>query len=117
MEDPSHLLKTELRAELDYYQPQRSKYYGTVTVLILLWQDDDLGCLIEANQFSAFLKLHFNYQVQLFFIPSNRPETSLSRAISDFLYDHGSLGNLVLLYYTGHGDPDLEGDRQAVWAA
>ncbi|KAL8754111.1 MAG: hypothetical protein Q9199_004578 [Rusavskia elegans] len=117
MEDEGFSLKTEFSAALGHYQPQRTKYYNAVTVLMLLWQDDDLGCLAEVKQFSASLQSHFGYKVQLFFIPSIRPEASLCRAISDFLYDYGSSGNLVMLFYAGHGDPDLGGERQAVWAA
>lgn len=117
MEDQVFVLKAELSTELGHYQSSRAKYYHAVTVLMLLWQEDDLGCLAEAQQFFALLHSHFGYQVQMFFIPSDRSEASLGRAVTEFLFKYASCGNLVLLYYTGHGDPDLGGDRQAVWAA
>lgn len=111
------ILQTELTSELDRFQPRRGKDYDAVSVLLLVWQDDDLGCLSEAKQFSALLETDFCYSVREFLIPSDRPQASLNRAISDFLYSNGSHGNLVLIYYAGHGDPDLDGERDAVWAA
>lgn len=109
--------QTELASELDRFQPRRGKDYAAVSVLMLLWQDDDLGCLAEVKQFSSLLETDFRYSVRQFLIPSDRPHASLNRAVSDFLYSNGSYGNLVLIYYAGHGDPDLEGERDAVWAA
>ena len=110
-------LKADLTARLRQYRPQRGRYYKMVTALMLLWQDDDLGCLAEVQQFSAILRTDFGYRVQLFSIPTDRPQDSLNRAVSDFLYRYGAFGNLILIYYAGHGDPDLGGERQAVWAA
>ena len=84
---------------------------------MIVWEDDDLGCIQEAKQLSIVLQEKFHYEVRQFLIPSERPQPSLSRAISDFLYQYGSPGNLALIYYGGHGDPDLDGEKDAVWAA
>ncbi len=111
------LLQAHLSSELEHYLPQRNKYYNAVTALMLLWEEDDLDCIREVRQFSLLLEERFHYKVRQFLIPSDRPQTSLNRAISDFLYSYGSRGNLILIYYGGHGDPDLEGEREAVWAA
>lgn len=110
-------LQAELTSELEHYQPRRGRDYAAVTALMLVWEDDDLGCIKEVRQLSILLEEKFHYQVRQFLIPSERPQSSLSRAISDFLYHYGSPGNLALIYYGGHGDPDLEGERDAVWAA
>jgi hypothetical protein len=42
-------LQTELTSELDRFQQRRDRYYDDVSVLMLVWQDDDLGCLAEVN--------------------------------------------------------------------
>ena len=110
-------LQAELTSELETYQPRRGGNYAAVTALMLVWEDDDLGCIQEAKQLSIILQEKFHYEVCQFLIPSERPQPSLSRAISDFLYQYGSLGNLALIYYGGHGDPDLDGEKDAVWAA
>ena len=117
MSQSASALQDELTAELDRYQPFRGSYYAAVTALMLVWQDDDLGCINEVRELSVILEQVFHYTVRQFLIPSERSQASLGRAVSDFLYDHGSCGNLVLIYYGGHGDPDLEGGKEAVWAA
>lgn len=110
-------LQAELTSELEQYQPRRGSDYVAVTALMLVWEDDDLGCAEEVKQLSIVLEEKFHYKVRQFLIPSERPQPSLSRAMSDFLYHYGSPGNLALIYYGGHGDPDLEGEKDAVWAA
>ena len=110
-------LQAELTSELERYQPRRGGDYAAVTALMLAWEDDDLGCIQEVKQLSCVLQEKFHYEVRQFLIPSDRPQPSLSRAISDFLYQYGSPGNLALIYYGGHGDPDLDGEKEAVWAA
>ena len=115
--EATDFLRAELSNELERYQSRRSYGYFSITVLILLWEDDDLNCMKEVKLLSAMFKDRFHYEVRQFLIPSERPQDSLNRAISDFVYTFGAKDNLLLVYYAGHGDPDLEGDREAVWAA
>lgn len=118
--EPSHsvsALRLEFNTELEQYQHRRRNEYAAVTALMLSWEDDDLDCIEEIKQLSTTLRKHFQYTIRQFMIPTQRSQASLFRAISDFLYNFGSSGNLVLIYYGGHGDPDLSGERDAVWAA
>ena len=58
-----------------------------------------------------------NFSVHQFLIPSEKSQACLSRAVLEFTYSYGSCGSLILVYDAGHGDPALDGDRQAAWAA
>lgn len=114
---PTLGLQAKLNTGLEQYRQRRRNDYAAVSVLMLLWEDDDLGCIEEVKQLSAIFRETFHYTVRQFLIPTERPQSSLCRVVSDFIYEFGSSGNLVLVYYGGHGDPDLNGDREAVWAA
>ena len=88
-----------------------------MNALMLLWEDDDLNCIQEVKQFSTLLDKKFRFNVRQFLIPSSRPQDALNKAVGEFLYSFGTHDCLIVVYYAGHGDPDLDGDREAIWAA
>jgi hypothetical protein len=108
---------TQLSNDLVNYSFVESPYYNSATVLALSWEEDDLGVIREIRQLSTLFRELLNFEFRRFIIPSERSQAILSRAISDFVYEFGGEGNLIIIYYGGHGDPDLDGDRQSVWAA
>ncbi len=83
-------------------------------MLLVRWEDDDLGVGTEVDCIAAVFKRDYNFQVEQFTIPVERSLWFLSRTISDWvdLYDHDDA--LLILYYAGHGRISNSG-RTAIW--
>lgn len=94
--------------------------YNTVGVLTLYWQQDDFqpSCQEESQKIISLFRDEFHYSVEEFAIPMevDKCEDQLGLAISRFKCDYNSVGNLMIVYYSGHGDRDQTNDK-AVWAA
>ena len=51
----------------------------------------------------------FNYITKIFEMDLARsPELQLKKAVLDFAYEHHGPKNLLIVYYTGHGEYDSE---------
>ncbi|KAL9610414.1 MAG: hypothetical protein Q9167_004869 [Letrouitia subvulpina] len=111
-----HLLADELNQSL------RSGFlhsgeYESVNVLLMHWEDDDLGCLEELNMVKSFFEDSWHYNVHILSIPSERSQAALQSDLSQFILLYGStVQSLLVIYYAGHGDPSLDRKR-AIWAA
>lgn len=103
---------------LEQFQPQREQRYAAVTVLLLSWKDNDLRLLDEELQeLEDLFRNSFQYLVTRYQIPSKSPQYQLGKHMSDFLIDHGTEGNLIIVYYGGHGSPPKNGSTDCEWAA
>ena len=110
-------LKYELTQGLSKYTARGTREYESVRVLLLFWADDDLGVLREVLDVTAMFRDVFHYDVIQFVIPSERSEASLSREINSFVYEYGLEDSLLIIYYSGHADPDRDGNQESIWAA
>lgn len=110
-------LRSEFEDRIRRYNARNGYEYATVAVLVMFWQDDDLGVFEEIKQLSSLFSNVYNFTVRQFVIPSYRAEAALTRGVGDFVYEFGGDDSLIILYYGGHGDPDRNGDKQSVWAA
>ena len=91
--------------------------YDSVNVLLVYWEDDDLGCLEEINAVKLFFEDVLQYNVHIRPIPTMRSQAALQSDLSQFVLLYGStVQSLLIIYYAGHGDPSLDRKR-AVWAA
>lgn len=97
--------------------------YDRVGVLVLCWAEDDfaISCKIEAQRIVDLLKKRFRYEVETCLIPaenSRAARNALEETVVRFKrrYDVDGEANLMIVYYTGHADPD-ERRGKAVWAA
>ena len=95
----------------------RSGEYDAVNVLLIHWEDDDLGCIKEIEMVKSFFEDACHYDVHILPIPSERSQAALQSDLSQFVLLYGSRAqSLLLIYYAGHGDPSVDRKR-AVWAA
>ena len=91
--------------------------YDRVNVLLVYWEDDDLGCLEEMNAVKSFFEDALRYDVHVLSIPSERSQAALQSDLSRLVLLYGStVQSLLFIYYAGHGDPSLD-KRRAIWAA
>jgi hypothetical protein len=100
--------------------PPAAPYYERVDVLLLYWEDDDLGCLKEVKKVQDTFQRIFHYGTKLFMIPSQLSQARLQAELSNFVLNSTSKSGLTIVYYAGHGDPDDESDmrlRKLIWAA
>lgn len=106
----------DLSAALSAAWPTRHESrYRDVQVLILSWEDDDLGVSKEIDDLrSTFLHL-FHYGVTEWKIPQHKPERKLNLEVGDFLEQYDSKDRLLVVYYAGHGF--LNEQRVPMWAA
>ncbi len=98
--------------------PTRGFPYSKAAVLILYWAEDDFRppCEEEAREIQELFSQQFIYDTVVFRIPSENSRNALEKAVVDFKYANDASSSLMIIYYSGHGDPD--GKRgKAVWAA
>ena len=75
--------------------------YTRVEVLLLRWEDDDLGVVTELEALRHVFEDLYGYGVQSYEIPGEKPDKALKRRVLDFL-DFDEDGTLLVVYYAGH---------------
>ena len=91
---------------------RKSRYTG-VFVLLLSWEDDNLGVTSEINELKDVFNQRYNFKTEEWKIPSNRSHNKLGRRLLEFL-DHEGKENLLIVYYGGHGF--MDDNRQCIWS-
>ena len=93
----------------------RSRFsrYCDVYVLLLSWEDDDLGVEGEIDDLEAAFRDIYRYRVGRWKIPRSRSHNALVHQIIQALGDFESNDKLFITYYGGHGF--MNDDRQCVW--
>lgn len=99
------------------YKHLRTKHYETVSVLLLYWKDDDLGCAAEVDDLGRVFRNDFNYSVGSYRIPSRDPQSSLNLKMAQFISECGGDNNLIIVYYGGHGGLENPEETSCTWAA
>ena len=99
--------------------PRESRRYAKVHVLLLRWQEDDLGTEKEINDLEEILKGLYNYETERFVIPSDDSTIQLEDALNDFRRARDGEANLLILYYGGHGALEHRSDHagRSIWKA
>lgn len=87
--------------------------YREVYVLLLSWEDDDLGVRNEIRRLEAVFRDFYGYTVEQWKIPSRVSHNALVYRIMQSLQDFESNDKLFITYYGGHGY--MNDDRQCVW--
>jgi hypothetical protein len=112
------VLRQGLQRDLDKTFLHGDGVYDSVAVLILYWEKDDFtfSCAKEAEQVQQLFEVDLRYHTESFRIPLVNSYNKLEHRISTFKSVHDSESALLIIYYSGHGDPD---DRRskAVWTA
>ncbi|KAH7370074.1 hypothetical protein BKA65DRAFT_487637 [Rhexocercosporidium sp. MPI-PUGE-AT-0058] len=90
--------------------------YCKVQVLLLKWQDDDLGVETELKDLGHVFADLFHYGVDVFDIPSEKPDKALKRRVFDFL-ENDADETLLILYYAGHARSSIQANEAPIWIA
>ncbi|KAF2647154.1 hypothetical protein K491DRAFT_763840 [Lophiostoma macrostomum CBS 122681] len=108
-----------LRDALAQYRPRRQQRYSTVNVLLLTWAEDEIGIEDEVVELKRVFSEEFNYFVWRYEIPSKESQVELRIQIESFIGLWGSTDeNLVIVFYTGHGGPNLDNQSsEFIWSA
>ncbi len=88
--------------------------YKEAHVLLLSWEDDDLGVIDEVNDLQDVFRQSYNYKTDMWKIPGTRSHNSLATRILQFLADYEAKDSLLIVYYGGHGL--MNDDRQCIWS-
>ena len=88
--------------------------YQAAHVLLLSWEDDDLGVLQQSDRLSGVFRDCYGFETEDWFIPSQNSHSALGKKLQGFAETGAKEGALLILYYGGHGF--LNTDRQLVWA-
>jgi hypothetical protein len=88
------------------------KRYKEAHVLLLSWEGGDSRMYDQLCQLQEVFDILYNYEVEEWKIPPTKPHTKLNEKILEFL-THDQIGNLLVVYYAGHGGIDK--DRDSVW--
>jgi hypothetical protein len=121
--DNIDVLTSGLQQNLTKVFRSKSSPYDRVGVLVLCWAEDDfpISCRAEALKIADVMGNGYRFEVETFLIPvenSRAAQNSLEEAVVGFKrkYDVDGEANLMIVYYSGHADPD-ERRGKAVWAA
>ena len=112
----SALLASELSQSLQSGFPHSGEY-DSINVLLVYWENDDMGCSEEITAVRSFFEESWRYKVHILPIPAERSQAALQSDLSQFVLLYGATArSLLIIYYGGHGDPSPDRKR-AIWAA
>jgi hypothetical protein len=95
---------------------RRRSRYDEVHVLLLSWEDDNLGVEEEIRRLGhVFLHL-YQFNVQEFQIPRKTPGKATVKRISEFLENDGT-SSLFIVYYAGHSRVGSQPNEAPIWQA
>jgi hypothetical protein len=108
--------KRALDAEADDLSAPKGYPYRAVHVLLLEWEEDDLGVSRAVNDLRIVFEDTFGFEpVEYFKIPLRRSHNALEARLQEFKQQNSSKQNLLIVYYSGHGFLDLQ--NRMHWAA
>jgi hypothetical protein len=108
-----------LAHSLRRYQPRRTQRYEGVYVLLLRWAEDDIGPHLarEVDELHRLFGDVFKYAVSEYKIPSIDPGTALNSYVANYIETFGGDDNLIIVFYSGHGGPQVSTKSPCTWSA
>jgi tetratricopeptide (TPR) repeat protein len=99
--------------------PRVARRHSDVFVLLLRWEDDDLGTEVEIQDLETVFRDTYHYHTEQYLIPTDDSTTQLEYKLTDFRKAHDNGTNLLILYYGGHGFLERRKDRlsRSIWRA
>ena len=67
----------------------------------------------EIDRLDEVLRSRYRFKTETYLIPSENSQRRLHNRIHAFVSKYGNRGNLLLVYYGGHGEKNLR--DQSVW--
>ena len=77
--------------------------YQEIHALLIRWKDDEDGVIEEMDQLGEVLERFYDAKVDSFDIPSFSSEEALVARLQSFMQMYSKEGNLLIVYYAGHG--------------
>lgn len=93
-----------------------SNRYKEVHVLLLRWEDDNLGVDSEIKRLGNVFSDLYRFDVCLWNIPKESPARLTIARVSELVEACGN-DSLIIMYYAGHGGLSKEANVPAIWAA
>ena len=91
---------------------KRSRYKD-VHVLLLSWEDDNLGVIAEVLELQDVFENKYHFDTEEWKIPSDGSHNKLAFRIMQYIHAFEASETLLILYYGGHGS--IDDKRQCVW--
>jgi hypothetical protein len=88
--------------------------YLKAHVLLISWEDDDLGVLRELQDLETVFTNSFNYNVETWGIPRDKSQRRLQERVTQFVNKCEGTESLLILYYAGHA---IRANGGPVWTA
>ena len=88
--------------------------YSKAYVLLLSWEEDDLGVHTEINELRDVFDDRYHFEVQEYKIPSTKPNRSVMNRVKEFL-DLESKETLLIVYYAGHAKRGRQSNEASIW--
>lgn len=88
--------------------------YKQVHVLLLSWEEDDLGIIDELSGLQTVLEDLYRFQTETWKLPTRKSHNSLVSRMIKFLDDFEADDSLLIVYYGGHGG--MNDDRRCLWS-
>lgn len=103
------------KATVSVFPTTSHSKYSSAHVLLLRWQDDDLGVSDESEALAEVFAEQYHFEVSVGLIPSDSPSRWLSRKILNFIeVDEDSRQTLKIVWYGGHSF--ISESKQCMWA-
>ena len=110
-------LVTDLNDAMQAAWPKRGQIrYSRVLVLLLSWEDDDLGVRTEINSLQNVFRERYHFEVTTFEIPSLKPNMEIHKCVMKYL-DIDTKDTLRIVYYGGHGRGVQYSTESSIWFA
>jgi hypothetical protein len=107
----------DLQVAINAAWPTRSgNRYEEAHVLLLSWEDDNLGVEREIKRLKHVFSVLYRFDVQEFRIPSTTPGKATTFRIGSFL-ENDSPSSLLIVYYAGHARLSIQTNEPPIWAA
>jgi hypothetical protein len=83
-------------------------------VLLFSWVTDDLGVASEVQRLRHVFENMYQFQVETYQIPNEKPDRALKSRILQFLINDLA-DNLLVIYYAGHARRGSQSNEGAMW--
>jgi len=91
--------------------------YADVRVLLLQWENDDLGVSAELKELEDMFRCLYRYNTERWSIPAQKPDRSLKKKITEFIDEYEGPDTLLIVYYGGHAQPNVMPGESPDWVS
>lgn len=113
IQDIREFLATVERATKSAFPNSGKSRYQAVHVLLLSWDEDDLGVLRELDRLSRVFTDLYGFNTEKWLIPSEDSHGELGDRLRAFTKTHAEENVLLIVYHGAHGF--LNDYRQPIW--